>query len=393
MGVLVMSLVNQVLNQLEQRGAQASPNQTLLRAVPMRSERKWVKSAFIMLAAVAMLISGLLLWHKAQPKKSEKLEEVSSVALAPIPVEPPAPAKKKASQPASKMSREIAAGAEAALPRETKMAKAAMPVPKPGTITEQKTRDESAVVTQAESKRVEIKAPENKQAENKAPEYKQAENKQVEIKAPEIKQLVMGNIPSGQAKLKQISSTQQADAEYRKAWEQQQQGHGTDALAGYESALKLNAQHEDARLAMAVLLMEQKRSVEAERLLQEGVKLKPTHAGFSMVLARVQVERGDNEQALATLQVNLPQASGKADYQAFYAALLQRVGRNKDALEHFQIALQIMPNNGIWRMGYGISLQAVERNEEAKVAYQQALATRSLNADLTEFVQQKLKGL
>lgn len=386
-----MSLVNQVLNQLEQRGAQASPNQTMLRAVPMRSDRKWVKPAVFSLTAMSVLALAILLWPKSQPKKSEKIETASSEVPAPIPVDPPV--KKKTLQPASKVNREITAGAAAELLREAHAAKAVAPVAKPATVVEQKPTTEPLVIKQAENQQVESKQSENKQAEIKAPENKQPENKHAENKPSENKQLVMGNIPSSQAKLKQISTTQQAEAEYRKAWELQQQGNGIDALAGYESALKLNAQHEEARLAMAVLLMENKRSEEAERLLQEGVKLKPSHTGFSMVLARVQVERGDNDQALATLQQNLPRAANKADYQAFFAALLQRVGKNKDALEHFQIALQIMPNNGIWRMGYGISLQAVERNEEAKVAYQQALATKSLNADLTEFVQQKLKGL
>jgi MSHA biogenesis protein MshN len=358
-----MSLINQVLNQLEERGVQASPNQTMLRAVPARREKKWLKPVFIILAAIIVLALTKLLWSKIQPHsiKSEKAEVIANVIPTPIPVEQPI--KKKAQTAAAKKSPAISTAVHTESSRESHPVKADVAVEKPATAIEQE------------------------------PKMVSATNSQVEHKQPESKARVLGGIPSGQAHLKQVSSTQQADAEYRKSWELQQQGHVAEALEGYEATLKLNALHDDARLAMAVLLVENKRSEDAERVMQEGVKLKPTHTGFRMVLARVQVERVENAQALATLQEGLAQATGKADYHAFYAALLQREGKNKEAVEHFQVAVQISPNNGIWQMGYGISLQAVERSEEAKAAYQQALATKTLNPGLTEFIQQKLKGL
>jgi MSHA biogenesis protein MshN len=192
--------------------------------------------------------------------------------------------------------------------------------------------------------------------------------------------------------LKQVSRTQQADAEFRKALALQQQGHVAEALAGYEAALKLNAQQDSARLAFAALLMESKRAADAERVLQEGLKIRPTQLVFSMSLARVQVERSQIDQALKTMQANLPQAEGRADYQAFYAALLQRQGRHKEAVNHYQIATQLAPNSGVWLMGLAISLQQVQRSEDAKATYQKALATQTLSPELTAFVEQKLKG-
>jgi hypothetical protein len=38
-------------------------------------------------------------------------------------------------------------------------------------------------------------------------------------------------------------------------------------------------------------------------------------------------------------------------------------------------------------------LQALQRNDEAKVVYKRALATQTLQADLQNFVQQKLKSI
>ncbi len=198
---------------------------------------------------------------------------------------------------------------------------------------------------------------------------------------------------SGALPMKQVSNAQQADAEYRKAAALMQQGRITEALTGYEAALRLDAGHDQARQALVALLLEGKRGADAERVLQEGLKNKPAQTGFAMLLARLQVERGAMEQAMATLEKSLPYADAQADYHAFLAALLQRQNRHKEAITHYQIVLQLAPNNGIWQMGYGISLQALQRNAEAKEAYKRALDTQTLSPDLQAFVQQKLKAL
>ncbi len=356
-----MSLINRVLNKLEQRGVHSMPNQTLIRSVPERAERNWIKPVLLVLTLAA--VAGML-WLGLRMRQ----QPVEAVKVAAMPVPASAVASAASSvvsdlpeaeplQPASKLSFELSAvppEPEPEPPHENKKAKSVANRP--------------TVVGQA-------------------PKPVAAERKPAESKAPVV------NIPAaGEVPIKLVSHTQQADAEYRKALLLQQQGHAAEALAGYEAALKLNAQQDAARLAMAALLVENKRSADAERTLQEGLQLKPAHIGFSMALARVQVENGKIDQALQTLQRNMQQAEDKADYQAFYAALLQRQGRHKEAVDHYQIAVQLAPNNGVWLMGYGLSLQAVQRIDDAKSAYMQALATRTLSPELTAFVQQKLKG-
>jgi MSHA biogenesis protein MshN len=312
-------------------------------------------------AAIIFIVLALLFWPKPQAPKTEPLVVADAVVPVAV-VSVPASAVSNTSveelpPPASKLSFELGAVPQAVPLPESKVAEPVKPESKPAPIVAQTPKP----VT-------------------------------LERKPPETKPRVAPVMSSGESSLKQVSRVQQADAEYRKALALQQQGHAVEALAGYETALKLNAQQDAARLAMAVLLMESKRSADAERVLQEGVLLKPAHTGFSMVLARVQIERGENEQALATLQKNLPLAGDKADYQAFYAALLQREGKHKEAVEHFLVAVQLAPDSGIWLMGYGISLQALERIDDAKKAFQQALDTRTLSPELTAFVQQKLKS-
>jgi MSHA biogenesis protein MshN len=199
-------------------------------------------------------------------------------------------------------------------------------------------------------------------------------------------------VPAAQA-IKQVSAEQQANADFVKAGQLVQQGNSADALPVYEAVLRQSPGHEAARRALIRLLLDAKRATEAEQLLQDGLSLRPANSGFAMLLARLQVARGALDLAIETLEMSLPHAVQQAEYQAFYAALLQRKGRHQDAIEHYQQALKIVPNSGVWLMGYGISLQALARPAEAKQAYQQALDAKTLSADLQSFVQQKISSM
>ena len=191
----------------------------------------------------------------------------------------------------------------------------------------------------------------------------------------------------------QSSLQQQAENEFRKAYALLQQGQTNAAISGYETAIKLDAGHNVARQTLVRLLLENKRNAEAERLLQDGLKHDPKQSSMAMLLARMQVGRNELDQALATMQQSLPYAEKQADYQSFVAALLQRKNRHKEAITYFQNALQLNPKSGVWLMGLGISLRAEQRTDEARDAFRRALESNNLNAELQSFVKQQLKSL
>lgn len=193
--------------------------------------------------------------------------------------------------------------------------------------------------------------------------------------------------------LKIVSPQQQAENEFRRANLLAQQGKFKEAVAGYEAALRIDTAHDMAREALVAVLLESKLNADAEKTLQEGLKLNPKQTHFAMLLARLQVERSALPAALGTLEKALPYADQLGDYQAFMAALLQRQNRHKEAITHYQIALQLSPNSGLWQMGLGISLQAVQRKEDARDAYKRAIESRNLSPELQAFVAQRLKEI
>ncbi|HEX5338352.1 MAG TPA: tetratricopeptide repeat protein [Gallionella sp.] len=356
-----MSVINQVLNQLEQRGANLAGEQTLVRPVPVARNTGWLKIALPILGVALAAAALAWFWPKrVQPQAVSAPEAVST----PVAV----------SQPLSTPQPVVASAVRAASP----VAGSASPVPQ-----------RKAPTTQA--------PPATHRAEN-------GDSASNPVLPPKVQAAPSREIPSREVRtptapraaempLKQISKSQQADAEFRRAAAQMQQGRVQDALAGYEAALQLDAGHDAARQALVALLLDGKRTQDAERVLQEGVSLKPEHTGFAMLLARVQVERGAQDEALATLEKSLPYAEQHADYQAFYAALLQRKNRHNEAVNHYRGALQLAPNKGVWLMGYGISLQALHRNAEAKEAFRRALDTKTLSGELQAIVQQKYNAL
>ena len=386
-----MSVINQVLNQIEKRGGQGLAGQSLVRAVPPRRDMRKLRIALLVMGAV--LAIGFMAWQWQQSKK-RVIAPTSNVQVKPVTVIA-APASGTMGEPmvetlasASRLSSELSTVSSPSFSEEKN--NFAEPAKPSGLSTRPLLSLHSSPVGQATTVPTRpsnefSKPPPSRRGTSTPTRTITSERPLDESDEP---MQMQGGLPK-----KQISPAQQAEAEFHKASELAQRGSISDALAGYEAALRLNPGYDKARQALVALLLESKRGTDAERILHEGIKNRPEQVGFAMLLARLQVERGAVGEALATLDKSLPFADRQADYQAFLAALLQRQNRHNEAVAHYEIVLQLAPNNGIWLMGYGISLRAVQRNAEAKDAFKRALETQMLSPELREFVQQKLKGL
>jgi len=402
-----MSVINQVLNQLEQRGEHTALEQTMVRPVP----RHKPSYALPLLALVLALAGGIGAWQWIQMRKpvpspsaveGPKVVALSAmqqpVVAAPVPVPAPAPEPASAvpvvagvvevASAVNIISAVADAGAGVAppveiLPPASRLSFELAAIPLPSSLRQ------AAILRDAKS--TAVPGAGEKPPTHAAPPARATQPQP--IQTPSTNVFAASRASPGVSPMKQVSPEQRADAEFRQAVAVMQQGHIADAIAGYRAVLRIDAGHDEARQALVALLLESKQGAEAERVLQERLNAKPGHTGFAMLLARLQVEHGALEQAAATLEKSLPYADTLADYQAFFAALQQRRNRHKEAITHYQIALQLAPDNGVWLMGYGISLQAVQRNEDARNAFRRALESRTLTPELQDFVQQKLRGL
>lgn len=361
-GSAAMSLINQVLNDLEKRGANSPLVEMPVRTVPMH---KKIQVSVFVVSGIALLGGASVAWWVLRkpvehlPLPSVALSPVVVPAELPLVVLPPPTSQPDAQGvlPIEDAQAQTASGVASRLSFEL----ASIPMPK--------TSQENSIAQQSVGA---LAAKATQKPANKPP---------------------AASPPSINKELKILSPLQQAENEFRKGNQFVQQRRLREAAAAYEAALALDPAHVMAREYWVAVLLESKLNSDAEKVLQLGLKSNPGETHFAMLLARLQVERNALGAALETLEKTLVYADQRADYNAFYAALLQRQNRHKEAVTHYEIALNLTPSSGVWFMGLGISLQALDRLEDARNAYRRALDTRSLSQELQAYIAQRMKEL
>ena len=424
-----MSLINQVLLDLEKRRASGTDRSALpdhVRALPemRQGSRMWwivVAGGLVVTMVVAWAVwSGIRLpgsrpmppavAPQAVSPPEDKVAEAAATPAAmadmpprqdatvtPVPDSPRAGLSLELSNvPATMTEKPQRAAAKLAEPKKAPVATADV-IAKAPVEPKANARSEAAAAAPVAAAPVPPVAASASKPANTGPQALPSKAEEPAPKRPAVAAVKPGTraaSPEIDKHVRQLTPQQLAENDYGKAMALLNQGGKlAEAREAFETALRHNPAHLGARQALFGLLIEAKNYAEAERVLREGLQLNPGQTSFTMALARLQVDRGNNQAAIDILQKGMAEAQNNADYHAFLAALLQRQQRHAEAIERFQAALNLKPQSGVWLMGLGISLQALNRNPEAQEAYRRAKASASLNADLQAFVDQRLRQL
>jgi len=328
-----MSLINQMLNDLDKRQGNSAGKQPMLGDVQQAPTKKVGSQSFILILVIAGAAFGsLFVWdHFRKPGSTA---------------------------PAQPML------ANAPATQATAPATATQPQP---VITEAATQN-NAEVMHSSAKAVAKAAP---------------------MAEPKRKSRARATV-SKPSTFKVVSPQQQSDNLYLQAISLMQQSRDDEALEALTQSIQANPSNHNARLLSAILLSDAGKNAQAEALLQEGLKLSPGYSDFSMKLARLQVADGNRDVALATLEQGLPKVKNNPEYNAFLGALLQGKGRHDDAVHQYITALRSNPAQPIWLVGVGISLKAMGKNNDAAEAFQRALNTGELSSKMRQFAEQQL---
>jgi MSHA biogenesis protein MshN len=192
---------------------------------------------------------------------------------------------------------------------------------------------------------------------------------------------------------KQIRPEQKSDNYYHQALSYLQQGRVAEAQANLTLALEAKPTNQEARQTLAGLLLDNKRYDEARTTLAAGLAIAPEQSDFRMTLARLQIEAGDAMGALNTLEQGLTYAKNNGDYQSFLATLLQRANRHEEAIDHYTAALALNSSSSSSLIGLGISLQAVGKLEKSEEIFKQVQSNTTLSPELSIFVEQRIKQI
>lgn len=190
-----------------------------------------------------------------------------------------------------------------------------------------------------------------------------------------------------------MTPAQLAEQHYQQGYQRLQQGNHKEAERLWQKALELDPAHLSSHEALSALYLSQSRRIEAAEQLQQGLLHEPGHGRLALLYARLRLENNDLDGALTVMERALQETPQTADFYAFIAALYQRRGDYADSIAAYQRALNEQPRRGVWWMGIAISLEGAGKHKEARTAYNEALDSANLTAQLRDYVEGRLRAL
>lgn len=157
-----------------------------------------------------------------------------------------------------------------------------------------------------------------------------------------------------------------------------------------QELVALEPANDRAREGLVVALTRQGRIAEADGVLLDGLAQGTEPARFAKMRARLQAARGELQGALASLAVATPPVARDPEYHALKGALAQQAGDFALAAETYRALVNVSPANGTWQAGLGMALDGLGEYAAAVDAYRRALAAGDLDPALVQHIRQRL---
>lgn len=352
-----MSVINQMLRELDARGGAASDAPE----VPMRAPAN-TRNSGRLLAAVLLLLAGIA---------SVGYWAVTSTSDQP--------------RPAPVLPAQVRQDAAPALPAiapsvKHKVSPSALPAPRVETAHAPEKQKLSAIpqIQMATSLSVDPSQP----SVTAEPVIQQAAVLPIQARAEpaDTKQSTVIK------QMTELSPEAEAQQFYEDAQTLRRAGKREAAVGKYQQALARDPGMRQARLQLAGLLQESGQLDEAFQVLKTGYEQQPNDT-LAIAAGRILADQGQRDEALIWL------ARGRAGLRpadfALMGALLSQLQRLDESVKAYQRALAADPNQGGWLLGLGLALESLGRMDEARVAYRKALERGEFKPDVIDFLQKK----
>jgi MSHA biogenesis protein MshN len=205
-------------------------------------------------------------------------------------------------------------------------------------------------------------------------------------------QASMRSIPTVKQRIA-LSLTEKADQAYANALAAIDAHDHDQAVMDLNRVLKLQPSRLDARQTLVTLLLTNDRLAEAEALVRQGIAQHPEHAPFENLIAHILARQGKYKEAIKMMNKANPKMAAKPDYYAYLAALYQHDGQYMMAAELYHDLVRMDDQNGVWWLGLGLALESAGKNNAALEAFNHALVSHSLTPSLQAYVQQEVDKL
>jgi predicted TPR repeat methyltransferase len=127
----------------------------------------------------------------------------------------------------------------------------------------------------------------------------------------------------------------------------------------------------------AILLHQQGRLGEAERLYRTVLKTEPCHSGALHHLGVIHAQQGKLEDAIELIRRSLMNDSQSTEAWSDLGVALETANRHAEAVQCYEKAIALRPDYTEAHYNLGNALQALERHDEAIARFRSALEVRS----------------
>jgi Flp pilus assembly protein TadD len=131
----------------------------------------------------------------------------------------------------------------------------------------------------------------------------------------------------------------------------------------------------------------------AEQALQQGLVLANESAALAKLYARMLMDRGDKDAAVVVLKNHRPTPASDTEYDAFLGALLQQRGQYAEAGSIYENLIIAEPNSGSAWIGLAMSHDSLGNREDAVSAFESALRSGSLKTPLARYATRRVAEL
>lgn len=190
-----------------------------------------------------------------------------------------------------------------------------------------------------------------------------------------------------------ISSEEESEQAYSQGLQLAERQQYSAAVKELSKSLSLWSSNHRAREALVSLQIKRGFNEQAKQLLEQGLQINPSYLAYIKLKARLYLMEKNTSQAIDILEKNKNLVGQDLEYQAFMAATYQQAGQHDQAANLYHTVLEMKPQASNWRMGLGISLEALGKRQEALEAYSQALNAGGLNPAALQYVRERIRAL
>lgn len=373
-----MSLINQMLKDLETRRAEGGSAQhaTLVRS--RAGFLPWIVAGTLGLVAVVL---GVLLWQQDTPDETHAVVEQQAPVDADRAVTGTEATPVTEREPDANSDQDLQQPADTSTLAATETGTGSVETPEPTT------RDDK-LEPDSDEPAVAVTTPEPVATDPTS-------DKPVVTKPVETRQQDSNAGTDGSFSITPSTADprEQAKRNIERGLDAARRGEHRRASEHLQAGLAILPREDEARLALHASLRRQGRIAEAEGILEAGLVDAREPYRFAAVLARLRAQRGNLDEAVAFLKLDPPTVQADPEYHALWGALLQQQGDYSAALPVYERLADYQPGNAQWLAGLGIARQQTGDAQGAIDAYERALRTGRLADTLTDYIQDQLNTL